>query len=246
MPLRFALTLDQKEALVTHLLGFVTPEKAARIQQVVAHRTRAVVVVIENLYQPHNISAVLRSCDCFGVQEVHVIEGRNPYRVNPDIALGATQWLTLHRHGRALTPSPTHVCLESLRQQGYRIAATTLRPNSISLQELDITQKTVLCYGNEEQGLSEEAHELADVFVQIPMVGFTQSLNISVSAALTLYDMTNKLHAQPAPLWQLPREEQLDLATHWLMQTTTHGRALIRHFFRQHQLPIPPELQEIR
>ncbi len=244
--MRFDLTFDQKQALVAFLAPFVTDHKRELIDRVLVNRTRHLTVVLENIYQPHNASAVLRSCDCFGVQDVHIIEDEHEYRVNPDVAMGATKWLTLHRHGRVDSPtspaSPsqtTRTCLQQLKEQGYRIAATTLRENSIPLPELDITPKTALCYGTEELGLSEEAHDMADVFVQIPMFGFTQSFNISVSAALTLYDLTNKLHALPPSVWQLTAEEQLDITAVWLLRATTNGRALARHYFRQHDLPLP-------
>lgn len=244
----FDLTFDQKQGLIKFLTPFVTPHKQERITEVLAKRTRHVTVVLENIYQPHNASAVLRSCDCFGIQDVHIIEDEYEYRINPDVAMGASKWLTLHRYGHHHAPqttgsaSGTRVCLQQLKAQGYRIAATTLRENSIPLQELDVDSKIALCYGTEELGLSEEAHELADIFVQIPMFGFTQSFNISVSAALTLYDLTNKLHALPRAVWQLPPEEELDITAVWLMRATTHGRALARHYFRQQNLPIPPIL----
>lgn len=241
--MRFDLSFEQKKAFVDYLYTFVTDHKRNLIGRVLAKRTRYLTVVLENIYQPHNASAVLRSCDCFGVQDVHIIEDENEYRINPDVALGASKWLTLHRHGR-VQANNTHLCLEKLRAQGYRIAATTLRPGSIPLQALDVAQKTALCFGTEELGLSAEAHELADVYVQIPMVGFTQSFNISVSAALTLYDLTNKLHARPPADWQLTPEEQLDVTAVWLLRATTNGRALGRHYFRQHNWPIPPTLEE--
>ncbi|MCA9979932.1 MAG: RNA methyltransferase, partial [Anaerolineales bacterium] len=232
------LTFDQKQDLVAYLYNFVTEHKRERIRHVLANRTRHLTVVLENIYQPHNASAVLRSCDCFGIQDVHIIEDEHEYRINPDVALGASKWLTLHRHGRGHQHN-TRTCLQTLRANGYRIAATTLRPDSIPLPEFQIDQKTALCFGTEELGLSQEAHDLADVFVQIPMVGFTQSFNISVSAALTLYDLTNKLHTRPHHEWALSAQEEIDILTQWLIRTATHGRVLVRHYYRQQNWPIP-------
>ncbi|MCK4543523.1 MAG: TrmH family RNA methyltransferase, partial [Spirochaetales bacterium] len=109
--------------LINYLIGFITPERHARMQAVLAKRTRYLTVVLEDLYQAHNASAVLRSCDGFGVQDVHIVEGRNSFRVNEEIALGTAQWLTLHRYkGRQ---NNSREAVKTLRKQGYRIVATS-------------------------------------------------------------------------------------------------------------------------
>lgn len=236
------LTLEQQHELSRYLTQFVTDHKQDLIKSVMAQRTRHLTVVLENIFQPHNASAVLRSCDCFGVQDVHIVEDENEYRVNPDIALGASKWLTLHRYGHDAGHNMRR-CVGRLRDEGYRIVATTLREDSIPLPELAIDHKTALCFGTEEFGLSEEAHELADAYVQIPMFGFTQSFNISVSAALCLYELTNRLHQLDLD-WTLSAAEKTQLRTLWLMRATTNGRALVRHFYRQNQIEIPEYLLE--
>ena len=211
-------------------------------------RTRHISVMLENIYQPHNASAVLRSADCFGVQDVHIIEDTYEYRINPDIALGAWKWISLHRHCEPEVNN-TAGALNQLRQDGYKIVATTLRPNSVSIHDLDISQKMVVCFGTEEHGLSPLAHDMADQFVTIPMYGFTQSYNISVSAALCLFELTKRLRDSEVN-WQLSAEERLDLLIDWYVGSATKGNALVRHFCRQNGLEIeerwldPPEEEE--
>ncbi len=222
------LTPTLQAELITYLSQFVTPHKQQRIQQVLDQRTRYLTVVLEDIYQPHNASAVLRSCECFGLQDVHIIEQRNPFRPNRDIALGAPKWLSLH-HYRAEEGQHTQTCLTTLRAQGYRIAATTLRPDSIPIHALDLNQPIALCFGTEEQGLSDTAHNMADVFVQIPMYGFTQSFNISVTAALFLYDLTNRLR-ESAQNWALTPAEKQTLMLAWYGRVIDHSDIIIQTY----------------
>ena len=230
------MNVEQKQNLASYLGGFLTDHRRELINTVLAQRTRHISVLLENIYQPHNASAVLRSCDCFGVQDVHIVEDTYEYRVNPDIALGAWKWLSLHRHCEPDVNNTEH-SLHQLRQQGYKVLATTLRPESVSLLDVDISQKMVLCFGTEENGLSELSHDMADQFVTIPMHGFTQSYNISVSAALCLFELTKRLRASDVD-WQLPADEQLDLLIDWQVNSTKKGNALVRHFCRQNGLEI--------
>ena len=231
LELALALPPEQRRALADFLAQFVTEHKKALMSAALAQRTRYVTVVLEEIYQPHNASACIRSCDCFGVQDVHIIEGVNPYRINKEIALGAAQWLTLHRYGRP-GGANTVRAVEALRAAGYLIGATTLRDASLPLKELPLDRKVALLFGTEEKGLSDTAHALADFNVHIPMVGFTQSFNISVSVALCLYELTGRLRRSDLP-WELTAEEKNDLLLTWLMRTATRGDALARQFLRE-------------
>lgn len=226
---------DRKQPLIAFLQTQVTAHKQALMTRVLSNRTRHITVAVENLFQPHNASAVLRSCDCFGVQDVHIVENRNRYRLNRDISLGASKWLSLHKYDKSTLP-PLAACLSNLRERGYRIAATTLRPGSIPLAEVPVDEKLALFFGAEMAGLSPEVYEHADLYVQIPMVGFTQSLNVSVSAALCLHELTGRLR-QSDVRWQLSEGEQIDLTIEWLVRTATKGELLARHFLRQQGWP---------
>jgi tRNA (guanosine-2'-O-)-methyltransferase len=169
--------------LADYLSRFVTPDRLERFGEVLAERTRYITVAVEDIYQPHNASAVLRTCDAFGIQDVHIIENRNIYRLNPSVELGTAQWLTLHRHRGP--ENNTEAAINHLRSTGYRIVATSPHARQQELEALDLNAGPVaVLFGTEKEGLSETALSLADEYVAIPMYGFVESFNISVSAAL--------------------------------------------------------------
>lgn len=238
------MNVETKKGLVTYLEQFVTPQRRQLIQKNIELRTRHIAVMLENIYQPHNASAVLRSCDCFGVQDAYIIEDINEYRINPEVAMGATKWLTLHRF-QSSADNSTGRCLEEMRAAGYTVVATTLRPGAVMLPDIPIDRKLALCFGTEEDGLSDYVHEQADLYLQIPMYGFTQSFNISVSAALSLYELTKRMRQPDSNVeWQLSAAERLDLLVDWLVKASTHGKALARQYFRDHNAEIPAQFIE--
>lgn len=206
------LTKEQKEELLEKLLSFITDHKNQLFDRVIEHRTRYLTVVLEDIYQPQNASAVLRTADCFGVQDVHIIENRNEYVINPEVTLGASKWLTLHRYSES--ENNTLEAIQKLKSKGYRIVATMPHSDDIMLSELDMNQKTALFFGTELLGLSEVVQEHADVFVKIPMYGFTESYNISVSAALCLQQLSNKMRKENKD-WKLSESELLDVKLDW-------------------------------
>ena len=183
--------IESKKQLRDFLFGFISENKKSLFETIIKNRTRHITVVLEDIYQPHNASAVLRSADLFGVQDIHIIENRNQYEVNPDVALGSSKWLTLNKYNNQ--EQNTVACFENLRKNGYRIVATTPHKEDVMLDELPLNQKTAVVFGTELEGLSDIALENADAFVKIPMYGFTESFNISVSAALTLFNLTERL-----------------------------------------------------
>jgi tRNA (guanosine-2'-O-)-methyltransferase len=207
------MDLNKKKALLDFLLGFISDNKRNKFDAIIANRTRYLTVVLEDIYQPHNASAVLRSCDCFGIQDVHIIENENPYEVNPDVALGSSKWLDLIKYNT--TKNNTPAALAALKAKGYRIVATTPHKNDVELQNLDLAKGPVaLLFGTELRGLSQESLDLADEYVKIPMHGFTESFNISVSAALCLFYLSDKLRKSELA-WRLSEEEQVDVKTEW-------------------------------
>lgn len=223
---------EATQAAATYLEQFATPERLDRIHRVLDQRTRALTVVIEDLYQPHNASAVVRSCECMGVQDLHIIEKGYRFRPNTDIALGAQNWIHIHRYDGHLD-HPTQDCFRRLRQRGYSIAAMTLDPAAIELNQLDLSTPWALAFGTEMTGLSPEAHESADQQVGLPMAGFTQSLNVSVSVALSLGLLLQRLKASNRP-WQLNGEERTALKLEWLCRSIRAGSKLVDHFMKTH------------
>ncbi len=215
--------------LVEYLEQFITPERLKKINQVVEYRTRHITVVLEDLYQPHNASAVLRSCEIFGVQDVHIIENKNEYTVNPDVALGSSKWLNLIRYNKL--ENNTGECLSGLKEQNYRIVAASPYENNYMLEELPLDRKTALVFGTELRGISDIAAEMADDFVKIPMFGFTESLNISVSAAVCLYYLTGKLR-NSSVRWKLKDQEKTEIKLQWLKNSIKNSQLLVNRFYK--------------
>ena len=194
--------------LLEYLEHFISEERRQRFLDILEERTKYLTVVIEDVYQLHNTSAVIRSCESFGIQEAHAIEGRHGNRLDKDIAMGAQQWVDLKRYNR------TSDAIDTLKGRGYQIIATTPHNDSCVLNDFEISGKTALFFGTEREGLSEEVMDNSDGFLQIPMIGFTESLNISVSAAIILQTLSTKLRRTSLP-WQLTETEKLEKRLDW-------------------------------
>lgn len=190
---------------------FIMPERIEKQEAVLENRTRYITSVIEDIYQPHNASAVIRTCDCFGIQDLHIIENNNDYRVNPKVALGSGQWVNVIKHKKEENNSLA--CINELKSKGYKIVATTPHTDK-SIYDLNLDQPVALVFGNEKEGISDIVKDNADELVNIPMYGFTESFNISVSAALCLSLLGDKLRATDIN-WQLSQEEKNELMVNW-------------------------------
>ncbi|MEJ2585071.1 MAG: RNA methyltransferase [Robiginitalea sp.] len=212
--------------LLAHLEGFITPERKERFLQVLSHRTRYLTVALEDVYQLHNASAVIRSCDVFGIQEAHLIEGRFGNRLDKKIAMGAQRWVDIHRH------SHSRNCIQRLRERGYQIIATTPRPDSTPLHAFTLDLPTALFFGTEKEGLSPEVLEEADGALYIPMVGFTESLNISVAAAIILQELSTRLRHSGLP-WRLTEDEMLAKRLEWTRKTIRAADEIIARYRSQ-------------
>lgn len=210
-----------KDKLLRYLESFITPRRSELINQVLEKRTRYFTVVLEDIYQPQNASAVVRTCDCLGIQDVCIIENRNRYKLNPDVTLGSDKWLNLVRYRQY--DDNTLTAINDLRKSGYRIIATSPQSKSQTPGEFDIHKgKAAFFFGTELNGLSDTALKNADEFLQIPMLGFTRSFNISVSAAIILYSITTRLR-DSAIEWQLSGEEKTALKTKWIENSLKSG-----------------------
>jgi tRNA (guanosine-2'-O-)-methyltransferase len=219
---------ENQDQLIKFLSSFVTENRLDLIERNLSHRTRYLTVVLEDFYQTQNASAVLRTCDCFGIQDVHVIENRNRFLVNRDIALGATQWLNLHKfNGKA---DNTADALHEMKRQGYRIVATSPYANNSELGTLNLNKgKAALVFGTERTGISKVVEQMADEFVKVPMYGFSDSLNVSVSAAIILSRLVEKLRESDVD-WGLSEEEKRELRLKWLKNSLKRVDLLIERF----------------
>jgi tRNA (guanosine-2'-O-)-methyltransferase len=226
------LSMSEKKKYLSYLSELIMPERIVKMEQVLQHRTQHLTIVLEDIYQSHNASAVLRSCDCFGLLDVHIIENRNEYIVNPDVALGSSKWLNLFSYREA--DCNTTDCIQKLKNQGYRIIATSPHKDDCSVRELPLFQKTALIFGNEVDGLSAKALEMADGFVKVPMYGFTESLNISVSAAICLYTLMEKLHNSDIN-WHLSPEEKIETLIKWVKNTLKKADLIEKEYFSRYR-----------
>ena len=217
-----ALSTSQKAKLYERASELFSDNKRALFDRLATLRTRHVSVVLEDVYQSHNAAAVLRSCDCFGVQDVHVVEAHNPFNPAGDVAVGSAKWVDYYRHP-SIGEAYSH-----LRKQGYRIVATLPHENDQMITDLDISQPVALVFGTELTGLTQEAIDGADAYVKVPMYGFTESFNISVCAALSLFSLTERMRSSNLP-WQLDDDARLDLKLHWAMQAIKDGEQVMRH-----------------
>jgi tRNA (guanosine-2'-O-)-methyltransferase len=219
------------KALTNYLREFATEDRWDKITEVARRRTRHITVVVEDVYQSHNGSAVLRSCEGFGIQDVHIIENKNEFDSSSQVTIGADQWLTLHRYNKSKTNN-TEACFEALKSKGYKVIATSPHENDRSLNDLPVTDKTALVFGSEIDGISDTAKELADGFVKIPMAGFSESFNISVSAAICLYNITRRLRDSDIDCG-LTEAELEELTLQWLKKSIKAGEQLERAFFNK-------------
>lgn len=162
----------------------MTPERLARIQQVLQHRQPNLTVVMENVQDPHNISAVMRTCDAVGIQDIYILNTKIPRhkKFGDKSSSSANKWLTIHHF------DDTSKCFEVLRKNYSTILTTHLSSDAVSLYEIDFTKSVALFFGNEHEGVSEEVRALADGNFIIPQVGMIKSLNISVACAVSIYE----------------------------------------------------------
>lgn len=210
---------------------FVTEPRKARLEEVLSNRTRHVTVVLEDLYQTQNISAVMRSCECYGIQDAYIVENRNEFEIHKDISMGADKWLTLHHYPHA--EHNMKQCIDDLHAKGYTVVATLPDEKKTTIQDLPIDRKTAFLFGTELTGLSEEAVQYADCNALIPMYGFTESFNISNSAAIILSHFSERMRHSDVD-WHLSEEEREELYFDWLQKSVRDPEAIIRHYLATH------------
>ena len=204
-----------KPELIQFLSGFVTPERLSLFNKILSLRTNYLTVVLEDLYQTQNTSAVVRTADCFGIQNVHVIENKHAFEVNPDVVMGASNWVSVIQHNGTAMNTPA--ALQKLRREGYRIVVATPHDHDVDLENFDLEKgKAAIVFGCERPGLTEWAMKEADEYMKIPMVGFTESLNVSVAVAVTLHHLTHQLRNHTDIDWHLTEIEKQEILLDWL------------------------------
>jgi tRNA (guanosine-2'-O-)-methyltransferase len=222
---------DHEKQLLNHLSQFVSDHKKQFVDKVLNVRTRQITVVLEDVFQSQNASAVVRTCECMGIQDVHIIEQLSKYEINPRVLKGANKWMNLHRYNdRAV--NNTEICYQELRKKNYRILAADPSEEGVSIQDITIRQeKIALIFGNELRGLSHYGLEKADARIRIPMYGFTESLNLSVSVAICLNTLVTKLHQQSDSLYLTESDKNM-LKLAWYRKIVRGSEIIEREFLR--------------
>ena len=217
--------MNNDRTVANFLSNFVSEKRLDRIEEILEQRTRYLTIVLEDIYQSQNANAVLRTCECFGVQDVHIIENRNQYNINPMVVQGADKWLTIHRYNEAENNSID--AINRLKTEGYRIIVTSLNKESIAVADLGIDHgKFAIIFGNEHNGVSQYMMDNADECLRISMCGFTQSLNISVSAGIIVSELTQMIKSRIAG-WQLSDSEKESLRAEWLAKSVKNPQLLL-------------------
>jgi len=224
--------MNTTEQLIDFLGGYVTENKKEKMAATLEQRTRQISVVLEDIYQPHNASACLRSCECLGVQDVHIVERKNNYRPNNGVSLGSAKWLSMHRY------HSTKAAIETVKTRGYQVVATTPNVDGHDLTSLPLDRPTALLFGTEEEGLSEESLAAADTTLRLPMYGFTQSYNISVTVAICLSRLVERLRLENIA-WELSDSEKQNLTLDWYRRIVRRHELLEEKFWDGGEEPSP-------
>ena len=218
--------MNDRERYIAYLEQFVTENRKKIFHDILEKRTRHFTVVLEDLYQMHNVSAVIRSCDIFGLQDVHIIQKKYDPKLSHAIAKGAEKWLDIYRH------KETTQTINELKEKGYQIVATTPHTDDVLLSEFDVSKPSAFFFGVEKDGLSDIVLQEADVFMKIPMYGFTESLNISVAAALIMYETTEKLRKSDVK-WKLSEDEKREIYQTWLERSIKSIDLIKKKYFEE-------------
>lgn len=201
---------------------FITEERKEVLQRTVSQRTHYMRIMTENMFHPQNASAIMRHCEAFGIQQIHTVEDRCKFDPSVNIVRGTHKWVDVEHHEN------TAEALKALKAEGYRIVATTPHRCSATPESFDVTKgKFALVFGTEHAGISDEVIEAADDFLMIPMCGMVESLNVSASAAILIYMLSERIR-QSVDDWQLSDSEQLKLLTRWTMSSVRDYERILR------------------
>jgi len=226
-----AMLTPTEQLVVQHLAQFISEHKKHGVEKVLSLRTSYVTVMLEDIFQSQNASAVIRTCECMGLQQIHILENISKYSINPRVLKGANKWMNIH-HYTSGNDNNTVACFDKLRSEGYKILVTDPSEDGISIHDINIEQgKIALLFGNELRGASAEALKNCDHKIKIPMYGFTESLNISVSVAMCLGTLMNKLRLTKIDT-SLPQKEKDQIRLQWYRKIVRKSDLIEREFLR--------------
>ena len=216
-----------KKELITDLSQFTSEERLTLFNQKLEERTNHITLILEDVFQSRNISAAIRSADCFGIQNIHVIENKNNYTTDEKVSLGSNKWVTINRYNKE--KNNTETCLNNLKNEGYKIIAMTPHAKTSNIQEINIKEnKIAILIGSELEGLSKEALDLADETKKIATYGFTESLNLSVSAAICLKSLRDII--QEDYRYKINKNEKEEVMLEWLRKSIKSSKKIEEKF----------------
>ena len=230
-----SLSFELREYLTHALADYVSDNRKGLIDEVLKNRTEYITLVLEDIMDPHNANAVLRTGECLGIQQYHVIENHHPFRIGTGVSKGATKWIDISVYNEG--KNNTQEALIALKNKGYRIVVTSPSAEAKAVSDIPLDQKTALLFGNEREGVSEMAKSMADEVVKIPMYGFTESYNISVSAAIMVYQLIHRMQLEVAD-WMLPSERYNFLKLDWYLKSVNRPSQLYQYFVGQYNKSI--------
>lgn len=220
-----------KKDIINELKEFVLPERISTFQNVLAQRTRYISLLIENVFQSHNASAIIRTAEAMGIQDLYVYERKNNFNPNDEISMGAHKWLNIKKYNE--TEQSVSEVISELKNKGYRIVATALHDNAYDIEHIDLNKgKIVFLFGTEKEGLTAEIKSQAEEFVKIPMFGFTESFNVSVSVGIVLYSVIRKLQKNNIN-YKLTEEERETIMVEWLVKSIPMGEKVLERILKK-------------
>jgi tRNA (guanosine-2'-O-)-methyltransferase len=220
---------ETRRYLISCFREMILEERWNKFTEVISFRTHYLTVLLEDIFQNHNASAVIRTCELTGINDLHIIENDNQYNINPDIVVGSDKWINIYKYNHESYNTLT--CYGDLRKKGYRIIATSPHQDGFSLEELPVNQKFALVFGNEGAGLSAGALQNADGFLKIPSFGFTESYNISVSVALCAYNLLSRIRNENVD-WQLSEEEKEKLLLEYSLKSLRNSDIILKQLLK--------------
>ncbi|MFR9650361.1 MAG: RNA methyltransferase [Rikenellaceae bacterium] len=209
------------ERNTARLMELMTQERIETFQRVLSMRTRYMTILTENTFHSQNSSALIRHCDAFGVMDIHAVENLCRFQAYHDIVRGSDKWIGINRY------ESSRQALHHLKESGYRIVATSPHKGGSTPELFDVMKSPfALVFGEEKSGISDEVIELSDEFIQIPMCGMVESLNVSASAAIIIYQLSEKIRHSTLD-WQLGEDEKRNILFDWCMKSVRSSELII-------------------
>jgi tRNA (guanosine-2'-O-)-methyltransferase len=228
--------MDQKvqQFLTEKFSSFLSEERRSFIEKVLQNRTDYIQVVLEDLIDPHNVNAILRTGECLGIQHYHIIENQYPFKIGRGVSKGATKWIDIHQYEGRGASNTTHA-IEQLKEKGFKVLVTSPKFEALPIESIDLQQPIALVFGNEKEGVSQKSIDLADGLVKIPVYGFTESYNVSVAGAILMQHLIERMRKDVGN-WQFSPEVYENYQFNWLKKCMARPDYYQNYFVKVYEL----------